>query len=65
MFRRKKKKQAPVIPPRVVNIDKGFYELSFEEQRQLLRSILGSMSPNEDVRKAAQEDLHHRKNRGL
>jgi hypothetical protein len=48
-----------------VNIDKGFYELSFEEQRALLRSILGSMSPNEDVRKAAHEDLHHRKNRGL
>jgi len=62
MFRRKKK--APVIPPQFVHIDKGYFDLSFEEQREFLRSFLGSMSPNEDVRKAAHEDLHRQRNQG-
>lgn len=37
-----------------VPIDQGYYDLSKEERREFLRALLGSMSPNSEVRSAAE-----------
>lgn len=54
----------PPIVPRVVAINKGFYDLPRAEQRELLRNLILSLSPNEEVRKKAQEEAKGPKNEG-
>jgi len=56
------KNEVPVIPPRVVSINQGFYDLPREERRELLRNLILSLSPNEEVRKKAQEEAKRPKN---
>lgn len=63
MFRRKQK-TAPVIPPRYVEINKGYYDLSPAEQRKFLENFLNSLSPNEEVRKRAREEAARSKDQG-
>jgi len=52
----------PPIAPRVVAINKGFYDLPRAERRELLRNLILSLSPNEEVRKKAQEEAKPPKN---
>lgn len=33
-----------------VSIDNGYYDLNPDEKREFLRSLLGTMSPNQEVR---------------
>jgi hypothetical protein len=33
-----------------VSIDNGYYDLEPDEKREFLRSLLGTMSPNQEVR---------------
>lgn len=54
-------KEAPVVPPRVVNIDRGYFDLPRAEQRALLRNLLRSLSPDEDVRKKAREEAERQR----
>lgn len=62
MFKRKKKESGPVIPPRVVDIGKGYYDLSFEDQRAFLENLVNTMSPNEEVRRKAYEEAKRWRN---
>jgi len=55
-------KEAPVVPPRVVNIDRGYFGLPRAEQRAFLRNLIESLSPDEDVRKKAREEAERRRN---
>lgn len=56
MFKRKTQKgTTPVIPPRVVEIGMGYYDLPQEERRAFLENLVNTLSPNGDVRKKAME----------
>lgn len=46
----------PPIPPRVVSIKQGFYDLPREERRAFLRNLIESLNPDEEVRKKAHEE---------
>lgn len=56
------KKDVPVIPPRVVRIDQGYFDLPREERRAILLNLINSLNPDAEVRKRAREQAEHWRN---
>lgn len=46
-----------------VSIDQGYYDLDPNERREFLRSLLGTMSPNQEVRDRSKTEAKKFKNK--
>ncbi|MFM8381326.1 MAG: hypothetical protein ACKOA6_04935, partial [Actinomycetota bacterium] len=56
------KKDVPLIPPRVVSINQGFFDLPHAERRALLMNLIDSLNTDEEVRKRAREQVERWRN---